>query len=389
MGNMDVAMESVTRRDRGNPPYVTRGLDSQVPQIVSGSVGIHWLRGSIEKKYQEWLIDRMAMLFGSEIESHEYGFWRYDRHIKWPCGAMVLWHSTEQGSALMNGRIALEIPGRALETLDSYDIGMTCVSLWKRGFHATRIDVFYDDMDRVITPSRLYQMIYEPGLFADDPIKEDFTGFLNIRNLSEGHKGRGLVHDEIAFGKRGNMGGQKYLRIYDKRLESDGENPAIRWELELCDHKANGLFKELVHAFGSGAEPGVIVEVMGRWIGGCVDFKMRTDRVGDKNLCRLERYHFWQLILDKLGWARLVGKRVVKTVEKACEWFCRQVVGNLQMMVKAYGPGDVLPFLVDLATGENRLRPSHLKALAEFHRQYNVGTDSFKASALRIASKFP
>jgi len=294
---------------RENPHCVTRGLNSQtVGQVssgghsqpsseVSGFVGIHWLRGSLPAPEKPWLEHQFQVLFGLDYEQKDYGFWRYDRHLGWACGAKIMYHSTQEGFDITAGRIAFELPGHVLETMETWDIGMLCVNLAGHDCHATRIDVYYDDFQRTITPRQLYEAVYEPTLFEGEPIKADFFRFRTIVSIQRGDKHKGLTHDEVAFGKRGSLGGEKYLRVYDKYLEllargliKQGERAPIRWELETCDGKAQSLFKDIVAAFGDGSKPGDMIEVAGHWIGGCVDFRKRTDRAGDKNVARCERY---------------------------------------------------------------------------------------------------
>ncbi len=58
-------------------------------------------------------------------------------------------------------------------------------------------------------------------------IRKDYSGFKNIdvRGPSDGTK---RVYDECAFGRRGSLWSGKYLRVYDKALESNGDNPSVR-----------------------------------------------------------------------------------------------------------------------------------------------------------------
>jgi DNA relaxase NicK len=317
---------------------------------------------------QSWLVELFCRIFGQEFDECEFGFWSYDRHVRWPCGAMVLYHSTATGAQLVKNRIALEIPGRALETLDAWDILMLCVNLDRHGFQASRVDVYFDDADRIISPSKLYETIYEPSLFSGAPIRADFSGFRVIRRLCEAHASEGLKHDEVSFGRRGTTGSGKYLRCYDKALESDGQNQAVRWELELSDEKARLAFSVLVKTACVDWKPEQTASMLGCMIGGCIDFKVRTDRAGDKNLNRLARYEFWQRIIEKIGRAKLDGKRNLKTIEKAREWTRKQCAGTLQMLHQALGAEVFLPWIMDIVTSEDRLRDQHRDAITEYRR---------------------
>lgn len=359
-----------------NPRTVTRGYDSQTAlgghsEATAGladSVGVHWLRGTIFDVQRDWLVEMFCRLFGEEWEELEYGFWNYDRQVRWPCGATIQYHSTETQAAQTRGRIACEVPGHALESLDHWDILMLCVNLRAHQFRCTRIDLYYDDAERIITPAKLYDAVYEPSLFAK-PIRADFTGFQVVKQIRESHKSRGVTHDETAFGRRGNNGTGKYLRIYDKRLESEGENHAVRYELELSDEKAEAAFAGIVQTCSADWNPAKTSTVLAAMIGGCIDFKIRTGRVGDKNLSRLQRYDWWQRIIDKIGRAKLDGKKHEKTVEKARQWVSKQCAGTLQMLHDALGAEVFLPFIVEVCTSGDRLRGEHLNAIAEYRRR--------------------
>lgn len=120
---------------------------------------------------------------------------------------------------------------------------------------------------------------------------------------------------------------------------------------------------------GSSADwqPAWTVGVLGGLIAWAIDFKVRAN--SEKNLSRLERYPFWQAILNRLGSAKLAAKQITKAVEKGVEWVKRGVAGTLQMIRLALGDEVAVPLLVDLMIGEDKLRPVHRRAVAEYQRQ--------------------
>ncbi len=358
-----------------SPRVVTRGWDSQkATGAGSGAtadvLGIHWLRGSVHESERLWLIDRLCTLWGEQREEHEYGFWTYDRHLLWPSGVKLLYHSTEEGGELTFGRIALEIPGSALDQLDLWQTLMFMTALNERNFQCSRMDVYFDDHQRTVTPMALWTMVYEESLFEGAPLRHDIMGFRAVKKITESDR-TGRKHDELCLGRRGKCGVGKYLRIYDKRLESKGEIDAVRWELELSDHYARGAFGLIVASMSAGGstadwKPEWTTRVLGGLIAWAVDFKQRVP--GEKNLSRLARYPFWQAILNRLGSAKLCAKRVVKRVEKAVEWVTKGVAGTLQMMRLALGDEKAIPLVCDLAFREDKLRPAHRRAIADYLR---------------------
>jgi len=359
-----------------NPRNVSRGLDSQNGSggqsgASADTLGIHWLRGSVHDSHRLWLENKLAVLWGEDRQMQEFGFWSYDRHILWPSGVKLLFHSTEEGSDLTLGRIAVEIPGGALDGVDLWQVLMFMQALREHDFQCSRLDIYFDDGQRVVTPMSLYDLTFEECLFTGEPIRHDVVGFRMVRKVTISNR-KGRTQDEVSFGKRGKLGCGKYLRVYDKKLESGGANNAVRWELELSDYRAQRAFNAILDSLGSEVsiadwKPAWTVHVLGGLIAWAVDFKIRVK--GKKNLERLERYPFWQAILNRLGSAHLAAKQIIRSVEKGVEWVKRGVTGTLQMIRLALGDEVALPLVVDLMCGEDRLRPVHRRAVSEYFRQ--------------------
>jgi len=348
-----------------NPPAVIRGLECQTqpnpdksPSSGPGVVGLHWLRGSVPMDCHVGLVSYLNTWFGDESQQQLYGLWFYDRSIRWANGVQLNFHSHSDRASITRGRIALEVPGSALEVMDtayclSFMRGLECF-----GFQCSRLDAYYDDPQRLVTPSGLAALVHDEN--ADGHVlRADFTGFRRITKRTISND-KARTFDEVAFGTRGANGSGKYLRIYDKGLESKGENTAVRYELELSDERSQKAFEMLTHATIKDASG-----IVGALVGGCIDFKKRT---GDRHLERLERYGFWQTIIDRLGRVPLAGKQVPKTVERSAAYVQRQVAGTLQMVRQAWGAEKFFPWLVDIVDGENRLRTAHFAALVEYER---------------------
>lgn len=258
---------------------------------------MHWLRGSIPAEDLSQFKEYLTVWFGDEFTDMQYGLWFYDRSVRWPSGVILNYHSHPNRNQITKGRIAVEIPGQALDPMSMAQVEMMMQGVNAMfDFQPSRIDLYADDMERLVTPSDLFTLIYDED-FEGKPIRKDFTGFRRITRRTISND-QGRCFDECAFGSRGQNGAGKYLRVYDKRLESKGENPAVRWELELSDEKAKAAFEMLI---GSGGFRDILAANIGSIIGGCIDFKRRDNRAGSKNLDRLDRYEFWQTLIDRLG----------------------------------------------------------------------------------------
>ena len=364
----------MTKQDRRqvgnqNPHNVSRGFKSQEDPEQPTTVGLHWLRGSIPQDRLPKLINYLGLWFGSESTRREYGYWCYDRSVQWPNGVTLNFHSTpERCKAMTRGLVNLDIPGGALDAMDMNSVCLLLIALQGYDFSPSRIDLYFDDHQRIITPSVLFQTVYEED--SDGGIlRRNFTPF---RHITYGTKkgDSGALFDECAFGARGSKGSGAYLRVYDKKLESDGANTGVRWELELSDKKAKKAYEKLLKCQTEELETlERMANTIAAIVGGCIDFKQRDARVGSKNLDRLERYSFWQTIIDKLGQAVIRQERVIKSVVKAKAYIEKQVAGTLQMIHKAFPPDVFFPWLIAMVNREDRLRPEHRAALAEYERQ--------------------
>jgi len=365
--------QTSTRDEMQSPPGVIRGQNSQdakrardgLGPETPGIVGVHWLRGSVPMDELARLAAYVDTWFGDERQEREYGLWFYDRSILWPDGVTLNYHSHSDRAAITNGRITLEIPGGALDHYDTWMVLSFMRGLGDFSFQASRLDVYYDDAERTITPTKLFATVYgenEEG----ETILRDFTGFRRItRRLIANQKGR--ASDEVMFGARGDNGSGKYLRCYDKRLETNGENPSVRWELELSDERSQKAFDLLTHGDAEQA-----ATCVGALVGGCIDFKKRTH---DRNASRWQRHEFWQTILGRLGAVKLATKTPVKSVDKAQKHICTQAAGNLQLLREAWGAERFFPWLVDIVDSTNRLRSQHYVALDAYRRDLEAAGD--------------
>ncbi len=261
------------------PRTVKRGVNSQ----KINEVGLHWLRISIRRRDLSRLLTFLECYFGKSSQDGR-GLWSYDTRYFWSNGASLNYDSDfERAEQWHGGKCTLEIPGQALDTIGKADLYLFLLSMKQFSPTCTRIDIFFDDYKRLIEPESLHQIAKN----------NDFSGFRNSQ-IKQGRKGIELIHDEVDFGKRGQNGSGKYLRIYDKFLESKGEKNCIRFEVEFTKKRAQLVFDKLSES----ADNDVFATLCGALVGGSIRFIQRN---GDKNIGRLKIYEFWQEILGLLG----------------------------------------------------------------------------------------
>lgn len=301
-------MEAQKELKIGNTPRdVLRGVDSQ----TQNEVGIHWLRISIPRQYLAKVRTYCSFYFGESVRDG-YGLWSYDTRYSWSNGASLNYDSDNMRSdSVHQGKATLDVPGKALDAIRELDLHLFLLSLRQFRPSCTRIDVFFDDYHRKNTPSGIHDIIKN----------RDYSGFRKGQ-LKQRFDGGKMIHDEVDFGTRGENGAGKYLRVYDKALESDGEKNCIRWEVEFSKERAHKVFDKLSQCGSIDA----FATLCGALVGGSVKFIHRN---GDKNIGRLEVYSWWQEIRELLG--TVVIRVSVKKPDIAgmYNWVYRQVSPTL------------------------------------------------------------
>jgi len=366
-------MYACTEAEKGiTPRDVIRGVNSH----NCNQVGIHWLRISFNQKdlqeIKSW-IDR----FYGESDSDGYGLWSYDSRYIWPSGASMNYDSdVERSQRVHRGRFTFECPGKACDELTAPDL-----LLMIQGFEhfqglCTRIDIFFDDYRRIVEPYDLHELIE----------RYDYTGFRKAGYRPAWDCGR-RCYDEAWFGRRGQNGSGKYLRCYDKKLESDGEKDCVRWEIEFSQKKSQKVFIAL-----SGCEGDIVVfaTICGALIGGCISFVHRN---GDRNINRLDVYDFWQLITESLGKLTIRIEKIQNTLTGVIEWTERQVAPSLACVRKTFvSDQKFIAWVIDmLDDGASRMNAHQRQLVSRFEGSMNydpkINEDQQLSEYVRLTCK--
>ena len=331
-------MVARTDANLGNSPRtVIRGVNSH----ICNEVGVHWNRISFPYKYladvRDWCVH-----FWGQNEKDGFGLWSYDSRFTWSCAVTLNFDADkDRAREIHNNKITLEVPGKALDELAADELALFIegcfVALEGK---CTRCDIFFDDYSRLIEPKDLHGAID----------RNDYAGFSKAHKKQTIERGR-LIHDEVMFGRRGQNGSGKYLRIYDKNLESDGEKNCVRYEVEFSQDKAHKVFMMLAKTVG---DIDAFATMCGSLVGGCINFVHRT---GEKNLGRLQVYDFWQIITDTIGTLHVRSEKKINTVTGVREWVQRQVSPSLACLRKVFRTDkDFFNWLFDvLDDGDSRM----------------------------------
>jgi len=303
-----------------NPGNVIPGCKSQKPN----STGVHWIRSSFDFKHLEVVKSMVSNFFG-ESEISYIGRLSYSARYAWRSEVSLCFdEDADLREKAHRGRITLDVPGSACDELTAPDLVLFMEFIKELGGKATRVDVFFDDYSCLVNLDDLRETID----------KGDYTYFqVSSKNQSFNRtkkKDGGLTYDSVTFGRRGSAGSGKYLRVYDKNLESEGKENCVRWEVEFTQHYAEKVFNILS---GTGGNLDVYAISCGALIGGCIKFVHRT---ADKNIDRLDIYSWWEEITKMLG---VLSVRIAKkknTLTGMMEWTKRQLSPTLSVIAKAF-----------------------------------------------------
>lgn len=340
----------------GNPPRgVLRGVNSQ----TQNEVGIHWLRISIPRQYLSKLKSYCSFYFGEAVQDG-YGLWSYTDRYGWSNGASLYYDSNiARSDSVHKGKCTLDIPGKALDAIAELDLHLFLLSLRQFRPSCTRIDVFFDDYNRTNTPTGIHEIIKA----------RDYSGFRKGQLKQRFDNGE-MIHDEVDFGTRGDNGSGKYLRIYDKALESDGKKDCIRWEVEFSKERSHKVFDKLSECGSVDA----FATLCGSLVAGSITFVHRN---GDKNIGRLEVYSWWREIQELLG--TVVIRVSIKKVDIGglYRWVYRQVSPTLACLRDTFvDEVDFMNWLFDvLAEGELNMsqRQKNLAKAEKRNLRYDDG----------------
>lgn len=240
---------------------------------------------------------------GGEWEEREKGTTYYRRKALYLHGISVMWEPTTQGRTECN----LVLPGSALATIDIYSQLELVQELSNIGSKPTRIDIAVRDYQRTIDPHIAYLKHKEKGV----------TGFKTGKffdNCSP-KLGWGAA---MTFGQRGSKGAGKYLRIYDKYIESLTQDNCIAIELELSDIKAREFWNRLLEIDAESVHE-LLPQLIAAHIKGAIQFS---------------DWEAWNALLEDVPAMKLPSKkRNTVTLQKAVNWFNKQVKPTFSLIM--------------------------------------------------------
>jgi DNA relaxase NicK len=300
-----------------SPPPANRGGGLTPGLFESGiSTRCHWLTVTFPAENLDAVRAHVSAVLRNQAEDRLKGYYGYECGCQWDEKGVLCWSPGRHEACLdLNG-----------DTMDQMGLETQLELMkWLRGLaaEATRVDTAIDDYHREAS-LELIHAAADAG---------NFTGF----KIHEARQPKTLsgekLGDSHTFGRRGKEGALKYLRIYDKFLET-GKHPdfdCIRWEIEHRKERADAVFKILCEA--QNVEEYAVF--CGQFTTEAIDFIDRDSVSAGSatHLSRLARLEWWERFLKRVAKGpRLTLARVVPTLVNAALALKRQYIKTFSLL---------------------------------------------------------
>ncbi len=224
--------------------------------------------------------------------------------------------------------VLLEVPGKPITEITGDEAWELCRDLHQLGMRATRFDWAIDD--------------YARGLSLEDVHKSYREGaFARVRKMQLWeHCAAGSTPVLTGF-TCGSRQSDKYIRIYDKMIESKGTTNCIRFEVEFKGGMAARIFRE----FSTAPTVEVAFDLAAKYAVGCIDFIDRSD----KNLDRCPIAPWWVSFIEAVGGRKRMSiPRLKRTVSGIISWHEKQVARGMALLAECKGVNFVKLHLLNL-----------------------------------------
>lgn len=289
------------------PPLVTRGAN-----LPEGEVGIDWVTVTMPREHLEEVTQRLEECIGPCTIGKGFNGYGSGRHFAY---AAAIAYSDEDRPEL-----CVKLPGDTCGRLGSLGVLELLAWVYGQGGKATRIDVrsdfkgeSLDLIDLVRESCERRQLCRCRRWKTEEP-----------RGNDGAYLGRG-----VTLGRRGKDGSGRYVRVYDKGLET-GEALARtweRWETEFCKDAADQVARVLIEA-DDWKRDALAVAL------GAVEFREWT---GSASLVRRPLAAWWSAFLGGVRPVLVKAKRTPTTLKGFVGWVGRCVLPTLTTMAHESG----------------------------------------------------
>lgn len=282
-------------------------------------VGIDWLNLTFPVECRRELSDYVQRIFG-EFKSVPWKLHnRYESVIRSEQSGIIAWTDGKDGSPAIPEAF-LNLPGALIGSLDEPGLNSFLCQMVAFEPFATRLDLRFDDFDKIVRPSVVYQSV-----------KDGLCSTFRKSRFIESKIADGDPAGTCELGVAGKNGCGKMYCIYDKFIQSGGAIDSIRWELRYYKERANDAFWRLCQS----AQAGNLTEVISALIGG--------ECVFDQALLP-----WWAEIKQKLGNLRIATYRKTSDIEQKMTWFYKsmsKLIAQIDQHLEKKGLAGVEDFL--------------------------------------------
>lgn len=303
------------------------------------SVLVDWLRFSGPRSRLEEVVRLLSGYYGAAEAGRGGKMW-LDSELVWGC-VRVCYDADVSGGAR---HCVVELPGSGLALLEVADQRALVRVLLSWGFKATRVDCAVDVR---AAGGRLVANVVESCR------RGELCGARTFEPR-ERRSGSELTAYGCNIGVRGRDGSGRYVRVYDKGLETGLAVAGVweRWEVEFSGECAAAVGL----ALGDASCDEEWEQVAESRALGAVEFRVAN---GARAMARRALVAWWEAFVQGVEAVRVRARRVAATLASYAQWLGRAVWPGLSALASRVGM-DVAGF-VEALCGEVREREAALR----------------------------
>ena len=303
--------EERRRRPRPESPDSKTGGKLATPS-ERPSLSIDWLRMSGPRSQRHEALSLLSEYLGSATS----GKGRHFLNSGFRFGNAGIYFDSDDD--LRQDHCLVDIPGEGCSEFTFEQIREVMHELLLLGFKITRVDVALD----LFTKSDLIDNVYNSCMSGE---------LCRARRFKPQYEQSGAVVTAHGcnIGRRGKDGSGRYLRVYDKGLETQEEPQGtwVRWEAELSDEPGQEFALQFVQTAD-------YTKVALQHALGVCDFREVT---GDHHIDRRPRCAWFQELLEEIRPTRVVKDRPKSTLHSWKRWMQTAVLPRMYTIAEATG----------------------------------------------------
>lgn len=267
--------------------------------------------------------------------------------------------------------VHVQFPGHSMPVLadifglDNTSEFVSVIPLFKklkeRGCKISRLDICYDDFN--------YRNNFTPF---------DFNRFLANKRISTNTKKMQFITSTQTKGATfycGARGGDRYLRIYDKNYESNGEIDSVRYEMQLRGERANAIFEHV--ADGKGFS---FADLLADMMNVMNEYDLNADGK-DSSTLRHRKMNAgvlkeWTDFLEEIKLfvksaikdeeIVIDRKKVYRSLDKSVQWIKKYVLPTLYTLKEVYGEKVLLQAIDEAEDRVTKTQEAILKSFEDY-----------------------